>query len=316
LFLTNAQAKESLPLTLKKEVWVNTRYIMLSDLVQQSKSDLDGAGVEDVKIRPAPRIGRKMIVDKKTIVSSFQRQSNGETAIDLKGYDSAIVHASGETLKREQYLAEAATVLREYLQDECISYEYKIHSHYKDIKLPLGKWELQGTVNRATGPASHMMVKVEVRVDDEFYRSIPVWFDVAFTKKVYVINSPVLKGEKINRQTLLIKELDVSKQAGHMISINGDAEIFAKRDLKPGDTLSEFNARLSTGLEKNHWINLVLRSNGISIKKRVRIRKNVKIGEIVTVQGYKSNELYDVLLVAKDKGEPVWCEQRDTPHCL
>ena len=104
----------------------------------------------------------------------------GITAIEWTGAQAVSVQMQTVRLEGDELIARGASELRAHLQQTHADVEVRAASRVDALRLPAGQVTLQARLpnDAQARPGRHMAVEVDVLVDGEKQRTVPLWFEV------------------------------------------------------------------------------------------------------------------------------------------
>lgn len=208
-----APAADCLAIALEPEVMVaGTRY-RLADVARFDGGKCAELGA--LELGKAPRPGYWAHITRHQVAARIERRWPGSRKqIRWTGSQVVRVTATGESYPGMDVSRVAEWALREALQDRYSRVELEATRTVEDLIVPAGHVTLEAGAPNATAPAKRMSVWVDVSVDGEHYRSVPVWFAVSAWTRVVQVNRDLEHNHVLELADLAEATIDIAGLPG------------------------------------------------------------------------------------------------------
>ncbi|MDH5325995.1 MAG: flagellar basal body P-ring formation chaperone FlgA [Gammaproteobacteria bacterium] len=220
---------------LKERQWLSEHRVYLGDIADFEPADSPMAGeLAQVELGAAPRVGAFRHMNALHIAAIVEKQFPGSVAqLRWLGASQVVVGRMGKTYEKTAYVTAAEQCLRRYLDDYGSDVKISLQSDaYGDIDLPKGEVSINAKVAAGKGKRLYhrMAVWVDISVNGEHYRTIPVWFSVTLMREVLVYASSYEKGELLSS----VKTRKMKKNIALLSDVVTDDSAMVKQRLSRG----------------------------------------------------------------------------------
>jgi flagella basal body P-ring formation protein FlgA len=274
---------------LKDTVVVNESRVRLGDVAAvEGLAPDQGRRLQDLELGKAPLPGYSIWVTRRDVASFLEARIPGlYSRIAWKGPPAARVEAGGSRYPASIFLTEAERALRDWLTARFSAYEIHPIGPNRDLVLPVGSIEVRPFLPKTTTLGRRMCVWVELRVDGEVQRNIPVWFSVSVPGRVLTLSRGVPRGHPLGPSDVEAVERDLATVRGTPVADPAELSgLRARRQAGAGTALVREDLEPLPPVSKGDRINVHASSGPVHLlvpaiadtdgflNQRIRVRRD------------------------------------------
>jgi flagella basal body P-ring formation protein FlgA len=275
---------------LRAKVQVNHMQVTLGDVANLSAGDLATLYQwMKLPLGTAPRAGNMVSLERTELERWVRSRQLGQGTAVWTGAERVLVSASEQTLAGERVIESAREELSRWLKLRVARSEISEISEPRDVSLPQGSVELRVRPLLEGGlPSRRMLVWVDIWIDRDFSRSIPVSFEVRAYQDGYVAAQDLVAGSIVNPANFERREVDVA-DAGHENAVavknQGDSTLWRVRhSLNKGQPVLRSQVELAPAVTRGEQITLRTHAGLVSLEGRVEALQDGYPGQMVRVR--------------------------------
>ena len=133
---------------------------------------------------------------------------------------------------------------------------------FAELQLPDGKIEYK-IVQGGDKIAPRDIKRVDIYVNNAFVRTLNLPTQTCVYKEVLVAADTINREQSINRETTLLKKIDVSQRMDYILTDKIlHKEMFAKKAFQKGEVIDKRFVRMKPDVERNNGVRIFFASNG------------------------------------------------------
>lgn len=215
-------------ITLHTQANVAGMYFTLGDIATVTGSDKNlSAALAATRIGVVPPIGYPLTISSQKVRAAMRMHAETrEYKTRWDGADTVVVRCRTRQYGSEQPLASARRALVEYLSTkvpDATAISVTATSSLTSIDLPDGDVHVSTRIGNAVNLARRMVVWVDIAVNGNRYRTIPVWFNVKVEKPVLVASTDIPARHALQASDVQTVERDIAGLAG--VPLSNDADL-------------------------------------------------------------------------------------------
>ncbi len=294
-------SKALIGIDINKSVIVSNPFVVLKDVADIKTSDLGARlQLENIALVKSPRVGYSKEISRVQIQSRIRESLNIDPKLLVwKGADSVRVDLASQKLAYPRLLEKAKSFIHAQLNSIGREVKAKTVRIKQDISLPFGKITLVPRMN-SEFISKRMCVWVDVFTDNNFYRSVPVWFHMDVLEDVYVAKFRYRERDIIRPENFELVRTDVTKISGqHVKSESFKKSVLLLKNLSQGDVLLSKNIKNVPAVIEGKILDLEVSEGSVRLKLKAIAEKDAEIGEILKVKVLNGKEFVKARVVGK-----------------
>jgi len=292
-------AAACLELALASKVTVEGTLYRLRDVADLGSGDCASVGA--LELGKAPRPGYWAHITRQQIAARMEREWPGSRQdVRWSGSEVVRVTTAGESFDGATLLKVAEHSLREALQPHYARVELAPVKEPRDLILPIGRVELKAVTQADTVPAKRMAVWVDIEIDAEHYRSIPVWYSVSAWASVISVNRDLGHHHLLEMADLSEVTVDVAGLGG--LPVTDPAELTGQRLVRPlfeGDVLLEKHVEPAPLVQRGSVVDVFAKSGRVVLRSKGVALSDGELSERIVISNPKSGEHYAAVVVGQ-----------------
>ena len=286
---------------LSANVGVARADVSLGDIASVRSTDFQAIKrLVALPLGPAPRTGESTQLSRAELLRWIQlRTGLDPRQIQWEGVGVTHLHRDSSEIQGAQLTEVATERLRGWLDGHSTRAEVVETAAQRDIAVPLGQRTLRARPIPAEAPlARRMVVWVDVWVEDQFVRTVPVGFEVTAYGQAYVAAGDMPAGARFDPLALKVREVELTGRPAPPLAPPfaprvaaadpGDARQM-RRPVAAGQVLTRLDVESQPAVTRGDWVALSVRSGSIEMESRVEALQNGRVGQTVNVKTSKSS---------------------------
>jgi flagella basal body P-ring formation protein FlgA len=208
------------------------------------------------------------------------------------------VTATGESYPGADVSRVAERALRDALQDRYGRVEIAATRAVEDLILPAGRVTLEAAAPDAAAPAKRMSVWVDIAVDGEHYRSVPVWFAVSAWTRVIRVNRDLEHHHVLQPADLAAATIDVAGLPGPPVTdpalVPGQRLV---RPLNEGTVLLEKHVEPAPLVQQGAVVDVFAKAGRVVLRAKGVALSDGDLSQRIVVSNPKSGERFAAVVV-------------------
>lgn len=292
----------SMPLNvaLHDEASVSKRVYVLADVATVRGDAEVVVRLAGVELGRSPRPGYWANLTKHEIAARLEQA--------LPGINKQVAWSGSETVRVSTVgVAQSATAIVEYARNALLQSLYRRFEHVdielvnepSDVILPAGQLQFAVSDLDNIAPTKRFAVWVDMSIDGEHFRSLPVWFRVTVLADVVTAGRDLERYEVLAQSDLGTSSVDITTISGKPVL--DPAELVGLRVLKPvaaGRVLVDGLAEPAPPIQEGQVIDVVASAGRIMLRSKAIALADGELDERIAVQSRSSGERYFATVVA------------------
>lgn len=297
-----ALAGQQVEAELRSHAEIYSTRFTLGDLARiDGGSDARRRDLSALVLGDSPRMGYSKTYLRSTIerkVARLHPSSRGK--IKWRGADHVTVRGKGQSVDPATVADAAALELARIHGEHYKSLELRPSGELEEQQVPAGKVTLRARAMPAEAVARRVGVRVEIRIDERHYRTVPVWFEGKAVRQVLTARYPRQPGEALRTSDFDWTAVDVATYASAPVpaeELKAD-RLRLRQSLAAGEPLLREHVEERPAVARNDNVKVAVARGGIVIEASGIALADARVGEAVKVRNPQSNEQYAALVVA------------------
>lgn len=295
-FCCHAQQSVAVHAELRPDVLVEGRTVTLGDIAALTGAAPDTlAAMANRPVATSPQPGYTLHLTRREILRLLHEA--GVQGVVLDGADSAVINTVSFALDMDAVAEAARQSLEAKLERDGRRIELTAAEMAHALRVPRGKLALRVRKPEAEQIRKRMTVNVDVMLDDVFYRTVPVTFQVSASEPVLVARKNLAKGaaldcEDLELQVREISALPSAPQDGDCAGIR----LRLKRDLTAGEPLLAALTEPVPVIGEGQYVTLKIEQGAVLIESRALALADGRLGDKIAVRPATSGEQVQALV--------------------
>ncbi len=288
-------------ININKSVTVSDPIVVLRDVADIKTSDLGlQSQLANLALVKSPRVGYTKEISRMQIQSRIRENLNVDPKrLVWKGADGVRVEIASQKLASPRLLEKAKGFLHAQLNNNSREVRAKTSRIKQDFSLPLGEITLVPRMN-SEFISKKMCVWVDVFIDNNFYRSVPVWFDMEVLEDVYVAKFGYRERDVVRPENFKLVRTDVTKISGqHVKSESFKKSVLLLKNLSQGEVLLSRNIKNVPAVIEGKILDLEVSEGSVRLRLKAIAERDAEIGEILKVKVVNGTEFVKARVVGK-----------------
>ena len=173
---------------------------------------------------------------------------------------------------------------------------------FAELQLPDGKIEYK-IVQGGDKIAPRDIKRVDVYVDNAFIRTLNLPTQTNVYKEVLVAADCINRDQSINRETTLLKKMDVSLRMDYILTDKVlHKEMFAKKAFQKGEIIDKRFVKMKPDVERNNGVRIFFVSNGaVMITIEGTALSDGMAGDYINVENKNYKKVYTGKVIGENR---------------
>lgn len=280
-----------LELRLRPAVAARGLDVTIGELCEVLPNGPDALAVAQIKFGPAPGSGYTRTILRTEIVQSLAAAGRNVALVKLTGADEVVVQAIAVEVPASELLDAATAALQALLAIEGGDVEFEAPTRLRQVQAPPGRQsqDLRCRVRgNRTGPTS-AVVDVEVLVDGEAHRRVPVQFKLQRFHAVLKTAGTIRAGTPLGAENLVLAREPIAQVTGLYLDAFPQVEgLIAARNLQPNQRLTLADAAPPALVHKGEVCTVVLTRGRVKITAKAIANHDAPLAGRITLTNTQS----------------------------
>jgi flagella basal body P-ring formation protein FlgA len=286
---------------LKANVFARGLEVTIGDLADLTPAGADSLAIGRLRFGPAPVPGFTRTVTRTELLQALVAAGQPAGAFRFKGAAEAVVQAVTVDVTPDELLEAATTVLQAVLAQEGGDVEWEPAARVRNVLAPAGRKsrELRARVRGAASQPASAVVDVEVLVDGEPAKSVPVQFKLTRYHAVLKTKGTVREGTPLGPENLELAREKVAQASGlFLASFEQVAGLVARRNLQSGRMLMLPDVGAPALIRQGETVTVVLTHGRVKVTARAVANHDAALGDRITLTNPRSRAQIDGVVAA------------------
>jgi len=294
LFLTASAHEEVIVLKLHSQASVLATSYTLGEVASvMADSDLKSE-LEKMPLGIAPRLGYAEVMSRAQIlkfIESHRPELRGR--IGWQGSKSVTVRSRGVQFDKQNIIAAAHDFLYARLAPEFERVELTPVGKIEDLYHAAGALAVVPRINDAERLNRRMCVWLDVAIDGEHYRSMPVWFAVRAYKTVWIAKNDLPVRHLLTVSDFAAEQRDIAGISGAVFVGSSDLHsAWLKRPIMAGAVFLRENVEEIPPVRRAQNVRVKVISGKVELETRGIALQDGKIGQRVQIARHDNAKTY------------------------
>jgi flagellar basal body P-ring formation protein FlgA len=266
--------------------------LTLGELATFAPTGKEAAELAKIVLGRAPVLGYSRTVNRTEVLQALAMAGQPASRFTFKGANEVVVQPVATEVPTEDIITQAAAVLRAVLDQEGGDVEFEVASRVTHVQAPPGRQglELKARVRNNKTSANAAVVDVEIRVDGDLFKSMPVQFRLARYRQVLKTQGTIRVGTVLGPENLSLSREKLGEVTGlYLDSMQDVVGMIAKRNLQSGQFLTITDVGEPALIHKGELVLVVVTRGRVKVTVKAMANRDAGRGEMVTVTNLESH---------------------------
>lgn len=278
-------------LRLKANTTVRGLEVQVGELCDVTPLDAEGLAIAQLRFGPAPAQGNVRVVGRAELVQSLAATGRDLAKVKVDGAAESVVQSVWTEIAPQELLDSATAALQAVLAVEGDDVEIEAPGPLRRVQAPPGRvsQELVAQLRgERTGPLG-AVVDVDVRVDGQSWRKIPVQFRLVRYHQVLKTTAAVRAGAPLGPENLEVaREAVAQGRSPFLTRIDEVAGLVAARQLSANQRLTLGDTALPALVRRGDLVTVVLTVGRVKVTARALANEDAPLGGRITLTNAQS----------------------------
>ncbi len=277
------QLQARVQVTLKAEARVRGLAVTLGEVAEIEDGGELAARLSGLELARSPRAEVTVTLTRGRILASLARE-NLQDEVVLGGAEAVVVNTELVGLARSELNSTASSYVRGRLGRAFEEVEITPRGAKQDLRLPAGLVGLKVIPPSAERLAGMVLVPVEVSVDGEPYKVVPVTLFIKLHQPVVVALSSLRRQDPITKRDVGLERRDVTRSEGkYFTKLEQVVGKKARSGIRAGEIVSPLAVEIAAVIKRRQKVTMIYRSGNVEVTVRGRALADGRPGEIIPV---------------------------------
>ena len=285
------KGKQKTAVRLKPTVAVRGLDVTIGELCELPSNDASATALAQIKFGRAPAAGFSRTVARSEIVQSIAATGVDLATLEFGGADEVIVQPVHLEVPAQDLLDAATNALQAQLAVEGGDVEIEAPPQLRHVQAPPGRksQEVSARVRGTkTGPNS-AVVDVDVLVDGESFKKVPVQFKLVRYQAVLKTTGTLRAGTPLGQESLVIARERVDQAPGMFLDRFEQVEgMIAARNLQSGQRLTLVDVAPPAAILRGEVVTVVLTRGRVKVTAKAMANHDAPLGGRITLTSLSS----------------------------
>ena len=286
--------KQKPVLRMKSAVSVRGLDIKIGDLCEITPVNETTLAIAQTRFGRSPTGGYGRAVTRTDLVQTLVRAGVQLSTIKLTGSDEIVVQTINIDIPKQDMLDAATAALQATLSVEGGDVEFEPPVRVRSFKAPPGRasQELRARVRNAKTGASSAVVDVEILVDGEVFKKVPLTFRLQRYQKVLKTVGAVRRGAPLGPENVaLVREPMAQRNGMYLTRIDRVTGMNAKRNLSVGQRLTLGDIEPPAVVRRGDLVTVVLTKGRVKVTAKAIANHDAPLEGRVTLTNPNSRTI-------------------------
>jgi flagella basal body P-ring formation protein FlgA len=210
-----------------------------------------------------------------------------------------VVSTATQTVSAQRLEGVALKALNAWLSGNAARYSVDLQPLPDDLRVPAGEVTVAAReLPLDTQPAPRMTIWLDIAVDGEHIRAMPVSAQVHAWSRAWVAPAPLPAGAVVSASSLQEREVAFASKTPVLPS-----PLRVTRAVRAGEPLTPHNSSRAPLISRGEWVSLHLKDGGIELDRQMQAMQDGELGEVVRVRAADGGEAVSARVTASGRVE-------------
>ncbi|MGE3173677.1 MAG: flagellar basal body P-ring formation chaperone FlgA [Planctomycetota bacterium] len=272
-------------IALKTNALARGMQVSIGELADISPTDADALTIGSVVFGPAPVAGFARTVTRTDVLRSLVAAGYGAGTFRFRGASETLVQSVTVPVSPASLVDAATTVLQAVLAQEGGDVELEPQGVVRNLQVQPGhrSQELRARVRGAETQPGSAVVDVDVLVDGEVAKTVPVQFKLTRFQQVLKVAATVRAGAPLGPENVAVTRERLSQSTGlFLTSFDQIAGMIARRNLQPNQLLTLGDVGQPAIIRRGEVVTVIVTRGRVKVTATAVANHDAGRGEPVT----------------------------------
>lgn len=284
--------EDKLSVRIKPTTSVRSLDVTIGELCDIRPEGAESVALAQVRFGPAPSNGHTRVVSRTEIVQAIAASGRDVGGLNFEGAAEVVVQPIAVEVPKQDMLDSATVALQAVLALEGGDVEFQAPSQVRAVLAPPGRrtQELRARLRGdRTGP-NNAVVDVDVVVDGESFRKVPLTFTLVRYQPVLKTTSTVRAGTPLGPENVaVVREPLAQAHSLFLGKVDDVTGLIASRNLSQGQRLTLGDTALPSVVHKGDVVTVVLTQGRVKVTARAMANQDAPLGGRITLTNLSSS---------------------------
>lgn len=279
--------KPAFEVTMKQSVLARGLNVKIGDIADITPASAESLAVAQLRFGPSPVAGFARSITRSEVLQSLVAAGRAAGDFQFKGATESLLQAVVVDIRPADLTDAATTALQAVLSLEPDSdVEIEVGSKLRVVQAPPGNrsQELRARVRGGAAGPSSAVVDVDVLVDGESFRVVPVTFKLTRFRQVLKTAGTLRSGTPLGADNLTLSREKVAQATGLFLgSMEQVQGMVARRNLPSGQMLTLGDIAPPAIIRAGEIVTVVLSRGRVKLTMRAIANHDAALGEPLTL---------------------------------
>jgi flagella basal body P-ring formation protein FlgA len=285
------EEKDRFEVRIKPTVTARGVDVTLGEICEITPEGAEALTLAQIRFGQAPAFGHTRTVSRTEIVQSFAAAGRDVATLKFVGAAEALIQPIVVEVPAHEILDSATAALQAVLALEGGDVEYTAPQQLRIVQAPPGRrsQELVAKVRGARTGASSTVVDVEIQVDGNCFRKVPITFQLTRYAHVLKTTGPVRAGTALGPENVVVVREPVPQGANlYLASVDQVTGLVAARTLQSDQRLMLADAAQPAAIHKGDKVTVVLTQGRVKVTAKALANHDAPLGGRITLTNAQS----------------------------
>lgn len=265
---------------LKPATTVRGLHVTIGDLCEISPTNAQTIAISQIRFGPAPVNGFSRAVSRADVVQALAGAGVQLKTIKLSGGSEVIVQGISVDVPQQDMLDSATAALQAQLAIEGGDVEFEPPVRVRRMKAPPGRvsQDLRARVRGTKTSLSSAIVDIEVLVDGEVFKKVPLRFKLQRFHKVLKTTGTIGKDQPLGPDNIVIAREPMAQSTGLFLArMDQIAGMTARKNLRPNQRLTLGDIAPPAIIRKGDIVTVVLTRGRVKVTAKAMANEDAPI---------------------------------------
>jgi flagella basal body P-ring formation protein FlgA len=274
-------------LVLKSSVMVRSADVRIADLCEVNPAGEEAFRIGQVVFGKAPAAGYTRSVNRSEILQALAAAGHPAARFQLKGTSEVVVQCTFTEVPAQELTEAANTVLTAVLAAEnATDVDSELLTRVRHVQAPPGRQSLEVKARVRDGQTGQCsaLVDVEILVDGERFKVLPVQYRLTRYQKVLKTTGAIRQGTPLGPENLVFSREKVAETQGlYLKDLDAVQGRIARRNLQGNQLLTMGDVSEPALIHRGELVTVVITRGRVKVTAKAVANHDAARGELVTL---------------------------------
>ena len=276
----NGDPPDKPELRLKPATTIRGLHVTIGDLCEITPTNAQTMALAEIRFGPAPQNGYARAITRADVIRALSGAGIQLTTLNLTGGQEISVQSFATDIPQQDMLDAATTALQAQLTVEGGDVEFEAPLSLRRVNAPPGRvsQDLRARVRNTKTSLTSAIVDVEILVDGEVFKKIPVNYKLQRFHKVLKTNAPIGKDTPLGPENVtIVREPMAQASDAFLARIQQISGMNASRDLRNNQLLTLSDIMPPALIRRGEIVTVVLTKGRVKVTTRAMANEDAPL---------------------------------------